>query len=429
MKLIFVDNFRGFNKTFIPIKQVNFLVGENSTGKTSLLSLFKLLTSIHFWFTQDFDAEDVNFGHFKDIVSIGSKDRSYFSIGSLEFFKNKSRKGSKAILLTYVQEEGIPKLQRLTFNTEAKVIHLKFLKSTIQYKEEIFIKSENLSDFLKTHYNKWIEFHHQDFENYQILKKIPGLNWRELIPLISLFDDKKTELKRPRGFMIDLPNLFPVTWLAPIRTKPKRTYDEYKIDFSPEGIHTPYLIKKILDKKSSAEDFLEYIKRVGDLSGLFDTLEIKKYAKSSTSPFELDIVIKHKPISIEYVGYGVSQSLPLIVEFFARPSNTTFVIQQPEIHLHPKAQAMLGDIIFELAIRENKQFLIETHSDYLIDRFRLKQSKAHKMVDSQILFFESTTTGNNIFALEINKNGELPQDQPKSYRGFFIKEQMDLIGI
>lgn len=429
MRLIFVDNFRGFKNTFIPIKQVNFLVGENSTGKTSILSLFKLLTSIHFWFTQNFDTEDMNFGHFKDIVSISSKDRSYFSIGSLEFFKNKNRNDSKAILLTYVQEEGIPKLQRLTFNTNTKVVHFKFLKKTIQYKEETFSNSENLHDFLNTHYNKWIESHHQNFENFQMLKKIPGMNWREIIPLISLFDDKKTELKRPRGFTIDLPNLFPVTWLAPIRTKPKRTYDEYKIDFSPEGIHTPYLIKKILDKKSSAEDFLEYIKRVGSLSGLFDTLEIKKYTKSSTSPFELDIVIKHKPISIEYVGYGVSQSLPLIVEFFATPSNTTFVVQQPEIHLHPKAQAMLGDIIYELVIRENKQFLIETHSDYLIDRFRLKQNNSTKMVDSQILFFESTAEGNNIFSLEINNKGELPQDQPKSYREFFIKEQMDLIGI
>jgi len=33
-----------------------------------------------------------------------------------------------------------------------------------------------------------------------------------------------------------------VTWIAPIRTKPRRTYDELTLAFSPEGGHTPYLM-------------------------------------------------------------------------------------------------------------------------------------------------------------------------------------------
>ena len=46
---IFVDNFRGFRDTCIPITDVNFLVGENSTGKTSILGLLKLLAGPRFF--------------------------------------------------------------------------------------------------------------------------------------------------------------------------------------------------------------------------------------------------------------------------------------------------------------------------------------------------------------------------------------------
>ena len=42
MNYIYVDNYRGFSKTLVPIGEVNFLVGENSTGKTSILGLIKL---------------------------------------------------------------------------------------------------------------------------------------------------------------------------------------------------------------------------------------------------------------------------------------------------------------------------------------------------------------------------------------------------
>jgi predicted ATP-dependent endonuclease of OLD family len=50
---LFVDNFRGFQDTCIPITDVNFLVGENSTGKTSMLSLIKLFSGPDFFMGQD----------------------------------------------------------------------------------------------------------------------------------------------------------------------------------------------------------------------------------------------------------------------------------------------------------------------------------------------------------------------------------------
>ena len=72
MKYLFVDNFRGFTKTLLPIRDVNFFVGENSTGKTSILGLIKLLDTTQFWFNQRFNTDEVRLGNYKDIVSIGS---------------------------------------------------------------------------------------------------------------------------------------------------------------------------------------------------------------------------------------------------------------------------------------------------------------------------------------------------------------------
>ena len=53
------------------------------------------------------------------------------------------------------------------------------------------------------------------------------------------------------------------------------------------------------------------------------------------------------------------------------PSGQMLLMQQPEVHLHPRAQAQLGSFLGYLAIKQKKQFLVETHSDYLVDRVRI----------------------------------------------------------
>jgi len=83
-----------------------------------------------------------------------------------------------------------------------------------------------------------------------------------------------------------------------------------------------------------------------------------------------------------------------------------------------------------MGVSEKKKFLIETHSDFMIDRYRSRQ-RHHKgkTPTSQILFFERKKGRNSVTPLEISESGELPLRQPRSYRNFFIKEQMELLGI
>ena len=218
---------------------------------------------------------------------------------------------------------------------------------------------------------------------------------------------------------------------APIRTKPKRTYEGYAITISPEGEHIPYYIREIYRSgKKENISFKEKIAIFGKSSGLFKEIETINYRENDeTSPFELHIKLSPKDnYKISCVGYGVSQSLPILIETLSRPNGTWYAIQQPEIHLHPKAQAASGDLFFDLSENENKVFLIETHSDFIIDRFRLnlRKNPEHK-IKAQVLFFERTDQGNTVTPIEIGKNGEYSSNQPQSYREFFINEQFELL--
>lgn len=438
MIYLYMDNFRGFQRTFLPIQDVNFFVGENSTGKTSILGLIRLFSSPQFWFYQKFSIEDVEFGHFNDVVSVNAKDRSYFNVGLIQIAQHADKPGFSAFLLSFKEKEGQPRLTKFAFTAGKHEIQLNFEKKNVRYRTKVLKQIDNYDDFLKEVFNPWIDLPDIIDDSYRGLpKELSGIFseseialWPLVIMVVGQIekDDKKHKLQmeiQQLAFGRD------IVWLAPIRTKPRRTYDEYKMDFSPEGIHTPYLIKKILaQKKGEAEKFKRFLETVGRSSGLFETIEIKRYGKGATSPFELDIVLKKHALSIGNVGYGVSQSLPVIVEIFARPHNSWFAIQQPEVHLHPKAQAALGDILFELAVQERKKFIVETHSDFMIDRFRLNyRKKGSKKPNAQVLFFERTESGNRVFNLPISDEGNLPIDQPSTYREFFIREQMDLVSL
>jgi predicted ATPase len=224
-----------------------------------------------------------------------------------------------------------------------------------------------------------------------------------------------------------------LTWLAPIRSKTRRTYDDYKTDFAPDGSHTPYLIRKLLNSPKIAAKFRDFIREFGEKSGLLDSIAIRQFGKTDViSPFALDIELDGKKLNIKNVGYGISQALPVVVEIYEGPRKGWYAIQQPEIHLHPRAQAALGDLIYSSAAKDKKKFLIETHSDYTIDRFcsNYRKSDKHRTrPDAQVLFFKRTRSGNEVCSVQIDPSGEYSPDQPKEFREFFIKEQLNTLGI
>lgn len=452
---IYIDNFRGFSDTYLPISDVNFFVGENSTGKSSLLGLIYLLSNPRFWFEHSFDVGDVRFGHFDDMVSVYSSDRSYFTIGftAEQHLSQPNRRQPYGHLLKFREHEGAPVLSEFLYfdgKTAITVVSRNEQKGSHQYHYNFrelkgvgtedalvrrvvapFLKGKHLTDDR----TEWIALE-QENPRFKLRSgaRMPGrplvTSIMEIMVDISFDIRERTNERLDIGIM--MPELFndEVAWVAPIRTKPRRTYDEYKYEFTPEGEHTPYLIKRILSTRKAAVRFQRFLKAVGKESGLFESIKVNNYGRSSTSPFELDVVLNKKTLSVSNVGYGVSQALPVIVEAFAREEGSSIAIQQPEVHLHPKAQAALGDLLFELSGSEQKRFFVETHSDYLIDRYRIatRRSKKSTKPKSQVIFFERTTSGNKLHALPIDLHGNLPAKQPKKYRDFFIREEFKLLG-
>src|SRR5581483_3175395 len=430
---LFVDNFRGFRDTCIPITDVNFLVGENSTGKTSILSLIKLFSGPSFLMGQEFENEGVTFRHFSDMVSAHSSDPDYFHVGfAAEFEDKKTGKSATGWLFTFRDNQGQPRLAKCTFCRGAEKITLKFGNAV--YFKTSECSAPSATQIVSALRSEWVVEHSAKTNGYQKLDAPRGFgNKLPILIALSLVSDVSRKRKKREELVIYPPDVFAppdLTWFGPIRTEPKRTYDEVVLDFSSEGRHTPYLIRRMLKSKTQAAKLKAFIEKVGKASGLFQDVKIQNFGRGPNPRFELDIVIDDQALNILNVGYGVSQSLPIMVELLARPRGTFFALQEPEIHLHPRAQAALGDVLFEMASTDRKRFLVETHSDYAIDRFRMnyKKDRANKP-DSQILFFERQDKHNAVTPLSIGETGELPAQQPESYRRFFIREQMNLLGI
>ena len=105
-------------------------------------------------------------------------------------------------------------------------------------------------------------------------------------------------------------------------------------------------------------------------------------------------------------------------------------MQQPEVHLHPRAQAGLGSILCDVAA-SGQQLLVETHSDYLIDRVRadVRDKRTElKPEDVSILYFEREAGLGRIHSIELDENGNVT-NTPEGYRQFFMDETNKFLGL
>ena len=433
MMYIYVDNFRGFCDTLIPIKDVNFLVGENSTGKTSILSLMKVLCSQNFWFGQQFNSEEVKFGSFRDIVSIAPSNKKYFKVGMVNCGDKVSPSNLSTIsafLLRFTEEDGLPIISRFSYVSEQDEVKIAFSKKLTKFRISKITYSKNICKDVLSMFEKWASEEDFQTEFTTIKERIPSIRKRPLAFVSYLIERQITGGDaRKHELSFRIPRFRDFAWIGPVRSKPKRTYDELKPDFTPEGDHTPYLINRILRDQKSSGSFKRFIKNFGANSGLFNAISIKEFGKYLDSPFRLDVILAKNPLSVNNVGYGVSQSLPVVVELFVRAHASWYAIQQPEIHLHPRAQAALGDIFYYFATKEKKKFLIETHSEHMVDRYRMNYRKHREdnNLDSQVLFFERTNGGNTITSIGIDKSGKYSENQTKSFQDFFLKENLSLL--
>ncbi|MCA1431255.1 DUF3696 domain-containing protein [Bradyrhizobium sp. NBAIM16] len=123
------------------------------------------------------------------------------------------------------------------------------------------------------------------------------------------------------------------------------------------------------------------------------------------------------------VGVGVSQVLPIIVMALLADSPSLLIFEQPELHLHPKVQARLADFFLSVSLI-GKQCLLETHSEYLIDRFRHRVASASgdSLVQTLRIYFTERDGGTTkCREVPVSRYGAI-SDWPKD---FFEQSQIE----
>jgi hypothetical protein len=217
--------------------------------------------------------------------------------------------------------------------------------------------------------------------------------------------------------------------VAPIRTKPERTYSQITETFKPTGDHIPFLLDQVLQEVASTERkrLIDALNAFGSEAHLFEKLTVKHLGKKkATDPFELMVTVAGKTANLVDVGYGVSQSLPVVVQSTLRSRGQMLLLQQPEVHLHPRAQAALGSFFASLASSDTGSLLVETHSDYIIDRVRQEVAKERLAPERvTILYLHRKGSVTIPHELGIDLRGNLT-NAPPYYREFFLQEELNL---
>ncbi len=189
-----------------------------------------------------------------------------------------------------------------------------------------------------------------------------------------------------------------------------------KIEYIPSAhFETPTINRKTVTRTLEAAviDWLQYL-------GVASSVKSRDQGKLG---YELKVGLANSDAThdLTHVGVGVSQVLPILVMCLLADTDSTLVFEQPELHLHPKVQTLLGDFFLSMAIC-NKQCIVETHSEYFIDRLRFRIAAASgKELNSQtkIYFVEKPLENSSFREVIINEYGAI-SDWPE---GFFDQSQ------
>ena len=404
------------------IRPLAFLVGENSTGKTTALACFQVLADCLKVEKSgiDFNRNPYSMGIFRDIVRNSRKKEKTFKLGFTFRHKDEDVEWN----VEFIEKKG-------EFEPSIRSLTVKFTDGQIVVKAEDGVKGEiRVASF--------------DEENNQY-NLACGSDWlNNLSPYYFLYlgleeqsESRKAYAKYLEKKRDSLGWRIPISTFStsPIRSEPQRTYDPTRVFNDPVGSDVPMSLMQLQATQPERWEALkEELLEFGRRSGLFEDVQIKNL-KRPGAPFQLRIKVRGPNSNIIDVGYGVSQILPILVQILDLPSPRGpatempyFLLQQPEVHLHPKAQAELSTLIAKLAGEHKRAFIVETHSDYMIDRARIEIRKGTiRPEDVSLIYLEPKGGTVKVHNISFDEMANMI-GVPKHYGEFFLKETDRLMG-
>jgi len=440
MNKITLENFRCFRgKQEARLAPLTLLVGENSTGKTSFLALVRALWDAAYGnAVPDFKKSPYDLGTFDEIAhhrgGKGGRATSFWvqlddesPNGLIRYQITFGREGSAPIPMSRILEQNDIRVehQRRGNNDFAR------LRLGLSKNGEWTWKSDDLTRARVADPQEYI--YPIDHFIWKVIHSASGNATRasrnNKVPNKQMTDEDLDRLKTFSN-VLRIPSFIQRPFAsAPVRSEPRRTYDPARPTSDPEGMGVPmYLAEMHFHGGEEWARLSSALNKFGKDAGLFDEITVKRFAPTLSSPFQLQVKkhgdkMKGPWRNLIDVGYGVSQALPIITELLRRNLSDTFLLQQPEVHLHPSAQAALGSLFCEIA-GSGRQLVVETHSDHLLERVRLdiRDGKSDlKPEDVSILYFERDDIEVNIRSLGLDKDGNI-LNAPPSYGKFFMEE-------
>lgn len=255
-------------------------------------------------------------------------------------------------------------------------------------------------------------------------------------------DDLKSEYTNA-DFLADLETAFEnqcdrLFYLGPLREYPKRDYlwaRSKPVDVGQRGekaidailAATAEGIEQNLKPKGRRKPFQEIVAHWLREMGLVHDFRIEEIAEGSNR-WQAKVRTREgaPEVLLTDVGFGISQVLPVITLLHYVPEGATVLLEQPEIHLHPLAQAALADVLIHAAThpRRRVQVIVESHSEHLLLRlqrriaegWRIPEERRITADDVRMYFCDIEEGASRLLPLEVDLYGNI-LNWPKHFMG------------
>ena len=444
LQKITIENFKCFqSKTEIDLGKLTLLTGANSSGKSSIMySILGAIQSGEFPFHFSTNGKYVNMGDFYEIVYNHNKRRqiklSYtFANGTIHNVETVWKENSK---------NNLPILFELKVTSDYFELYIKHHEK--KYVTDFKYNPENDPQYQfvsPDDYKKLIvnilDSKNQIKANKNNEKETPidvnkvlaettqaqdlkGLEFDELLPAQSI---QPIKLQQIFDTIQTLFNSYDnkLNFISSFRLHPDRGYLETsKTNLKVSNDGKGYLDQIIAWETKDPEKIKELLQILNDLNLLNDI----KSKRTEGGKYDILIKIKEQGVytSLYDVGFGISQFLPIIVADLQLGKSSTLFLAQPEIHLHPSVQSYFGDYLLNQIKKSSKKYIVETHSEYLLNKIRLGIVKGEIDADDvKVLFIDNQGTEAVTHKITFNKQGQI-LNAPENFFKTYIMDIMEI---